>query len=151
MAKYNLKRKLFTRWDETDRLKQMTDSDILAEKKKKQNIGSNIVDTGMAAGKTALTGLGVGAGIGAASGFLGKASGFGSRMSGVGKGMMKWGKRGAIAGAVIGAGSMIGKQMKKANDNEFYNDRLEYAQNQARRREKKDWKQNMTQRDGYTY
>ena len=40
---------------------------------------------------------------------------------------------------------------KKRKDRTFYNDRLEYAQRQARRREKKDWKENMTQREGYTY
>ena len=36
MARYILKRKSFTKWDDTDNLKRMKDSDILAEEKKKQ-------------------------------------------------------------------------------------------------------------------
>ena len=36
MARYIMKRKSFTKWDETDNLKRMKDSDILAEQKKKQ-------------------------------------------------------------------------------------------------------------------
>ena len=34
MARYILKRKSFTKWDDTDNLKRMKDSDILAEEKK---------------------------------------------------------------------------------------------------------------------
>ena len=36
MARYILKRKSFTKWDDTDNLKRMKDSDILAEQKKKE-------------------------------------------------------------------------------------------------------------------
>ena len=54
-------------------------------------------------------------------------------------------------GALIGAGIAYSKGRKQAEENEFYNKRLQYAQKQALRREKKDWKTNMTQRDGYSY
>ena len=46
---------------------------------------------------------------------------------------------------------MSARRSKEQADNEFYNRRLEYAQRQAKRREKADWKSNMTQRDGYSY
>ena len=57
----------------------------------------------------------------------------------------------AIGGAVLGAGIGYLKNRKEAKENRFYNQRLEYAQRQAIRREKKDWKTNMTQREGYSY
>ncbi|MDE7346014.1 MAG: hypothetical protein K2N48_04635 [Muribaculaceae bacterium] len=126
--------KIFTQWDETDRLKQMKDSDILAEKKKKNPSRFG----GM------LKGTGIGGAIGATGGAL--------------LGMRK-GWKGAAIGAAVGgsigstvgggAGMMSGSKQRK--ENEFYNDRLRYAQRQAQRRERKDWKQNMTQREGYTY
>jgi hypothetical protein len=46
---------------------------------------------------------------------------------------------------------MASKRSQEKAENSWYNDRLEYAQRQARRREKKDWKANMTERDGYSY
>lgn len=127
------RQKQYTQWDDTDQIKQMKDADILAEKKKKNpsRLGG------------ALKGGGVGSLIGATAGGL----------MGLKKGNVVGGlKKGAIAGGTIGAvggGALIGNQERKENN--FYNDRLEYAQRQALRREKKDWKQNMTQRDGYTY
>lgn len=128
-----LKRKIFTKYDDTDALKRMNDADILAEKKKKPSM-----TTGRIAANTAV-GAGVGAGIGAMVGGLSK-GGF---------------KKGGKYGALIGAGtSLVGSLMKRNKqnkDNQFYNNRLDYAQRQARRREKKDWKQNMTQREGYSY
>ena len=127
------RQKEYTRWDETDRLKQMRDSDILAEEKKKN--------------PSRLSGALKGGGIGAiAGGVLGALS---NRKSGnMLGGMIKGAKVGGTLGAVGGA-MFIGN--KERSENNFYNDRLEYAQRNALRREKKDWKQNMTQREGYTY
>ena len=128
------KQKVYTQWDQTDQLKQMKDSDILAEKKR-SNTSLN-VDT---LKKTAL-----GAGVGAmAGGVLGGLKKGGTFAGGAKKGAI-------LAGLGTGLVSAIqNRQQKKEND--FYNDRLEYAQKQAHRREKKDWKNNMTNRDGYTY
>ena len=127
------KQKQYTQWDETDQLKQMKDSDILAEKKKENpsRLGG------------ALKGAGIGAGIGAVAGGL-----MGLRSGNVIGGMKRGAKWGGAIGTIGGA-TMIGN--KERSENNFYNNRLEYAQRQARRREKKDWKQNMTGREGYTY
>ena len=144
MAKYILKRKNFTKWDETDNLKRMKDSDILAEQKKPTAPG-----LGPALGTTA-AGTAIGAGVGAAAMGIGKGIA-GKSWGAAAKGL----KTGGIAGAALGglvAGTMaLSKVNKNAEANNFYNKRLEYAQRQARRREKKDWKANMTQRDGYSY
>jgi endonuclease YncB( thermonuclease family) len=64
------------------------------------------------------------------------------------KGGAKWGAALGAAGA-LAAG--MAKNRKQRKENNFYNDRLAYAQRQAKRREKADWKQNMTGREGYTY
>lgn len=133
--------KQYTKWDQTDQLKQMKDSDILAEKKK-SNASMN--RKGMA--NTLLGGA-----IGTVGGAL-----LGKKVMGGGKFL---GKVGAVGGGLLGGalGSTIAgagtyaAQSKKRSENEFYNDRLEYAKRQAVRREKKDWKNNMTNREGYTY
>ena len=52
--------KEFTRWDDTDQLKKMRDSDILAEKKKSGTLGNTATKMGM--------GFAGGAGIGALAG-----------------------------------------------------------------------------------
>jgi hypothetical protein len=135
-----LKRKLYTKWDETDNLKRMKDSDILAEKPKQGGNKADVVrDTalGVAGGAT------LGAGAGLTYGLL-KGGNAGAMF-----------KKGGKAGAILGGLSLGAKALKKVNDKdkdaEFYNKRLAYAQKQALRREKKDWKTNMTQRDGYSY
>lgn len=128
------RQKQYTQWDQTDQLKQMKDADILAEKKRSNtslNLGT-LKDTAIGAGTGALVG-GVLGGLKSGKTFKGGA------------------KKGALlAGAATGIASMISNRKQK-KENEFYNDRLEYAQRQALRREKKDWKNNMTNRDGYTY
>lgn len=140
-----IKRKLFTQWDETDRLKQMKDSDILAEKKKKKPGLGGVA--GSAAGGALVGAAGLGA-VGGLAGLKGiKTHGWGN----VAKSAGKFGKFGALAGGLAIGGMALHKRNKAAKENQFYNDRLEYAQRQALRREKKDWKQNMTQREGYTY
>lgn len=141
---YQEAQKEFTRWDETDNLKRAKDSDILAEEKKKKVGYGGALSSGV-------QGAALGAGIGAAAnmglGAIGKNR---ANVNYLGKA-----KRGGVAGAVIGASIMAGKALKKRrqenSDINFYNDRLGYAKRQALRRERKDWKENMTQREGYSY
>jgi len=126
-----LRQKGFTKYDETDQLKKMKDSDILAEKKKKNNYGRTVT--------SGLNGAALGAGIGAVAGKLSK------------KGTGKGAAIGAAAGAVGGAAINLAAGSRKRRENREYNDRLEYAQRQAKRREGADWKSNNTNREGYTY
>ena len=49
------------------------------------------------------------------------------------------------------AAGALRRKGKADKENKFYNNRLEYAQRQALRREHADWKANMTQREGYSY
>ena len=65
--------------------------------------------------------------------------------------LSKGGKYGALIGGVSAGIYAMNQRNKQAKANQFYNDRLEFAQRQAKRREKIDWKTNMTQREGYTY
>lgn len=133
MSIFILKRKAFSIYDETDNLKRMKDSDILAEKKKEK---PSLAPSILAAGTGAAAGGLIGAGIGAVK-----------KGAKAGKGA----KTGAIVGASVMAVNALKKRSKEKQDNQFYNDRLEYAQRQAVRRERKDWKSNMTQREGYSY
>ena len=133
MNKYILKRKTFTKYDETDNLKRMKDSDILAEEKKKSP-GYRGVLRDAALGAAA--GAALGGGIGA------------YRKGGTLKGGMK---TGAILGGLVMGAAGLRKKHKEDEEREFYNRRLEYAQRHAKRRERIDWRSNMTQRDGYSY
>ena len=134
------KEKQYTQWDNTDQLKRMRDSDILAEKKKSGTLGNTAATMGM--------GGAVGASVGSVVGGL-----TGLRRGG--KGFIKGAKSGAIAGGLLAGGisgtAAAAKNSKKQKEINFYNNRLEYAKRQANRRERADWKQNMTQREGYTY
>ena len=138
MGIYRLRRKLFTKYDDTDNLKKAKDSDILAERKKKPTTDANAIATG------ALGAAGVGL---AAGGGYGLIKGKGARLNAA----KKFGTRGAIIGAGIATAALLHKRGREKKENQFYNRRLEYAQRQAMRREKADWKANMTQRDGYSY
>ncbi len=133
--------KSFTKYDDTDNLKRMKDSDILAEKEKEVPSYSSSVLPKAAAG-AAIGAVGLGAANSLRKGF---------KTGEWGKGL----KRGAIGGALIGAtllgASAAKKRSQERKDAEFYNDRLQYAQTQAKRREKIDWRQNMTQREGYSF
>lgn len=135
-----IKRKLFTKYDDTDNLKRMKDSDILAEKPK-QAPGYGSV-AGAALGGAALGGT-----VGAVAGAFGKNKAGHSLLGRMGKG----GKTGLVVGGLLAGGMALRNRNKQAENNEWYNKRLNYAQRQARRREKQDWKTNMTQRDGYSY
>lgn len=129
-----IKRKLFTKYDDTDNLKRMKDSDILAEKPK-QAPGYGSV-AGAALGGAALGGT-----VGSVAGAFGKNKADRSLL----------GKTGLVIGGLLASGMALRNRNKQAENNEWYNKRLNYAQRQARRREKQDWKTNMTQRDGYSY
>lgn len=125
-----------TKYDRTDRIKAMKDSDILAEKKR-SNTGTYVKTA-----KSTVAGGGLGAALGALAGGISTRS-------------IKGAKSGATAGAVIGGG--IGGTAKLAathnerEQNRFVNRRLGEAQRQAVRREAKDWKTNNTSRESYTY
>ena len=58
MGTIYLKRKLYTQWDETDNLKRMKDSDILAEQKKKGPGYGSVISSSVGG---ALAGAAVGA------------------------------------------------------------------------------------------
>lgn len=135
-----VKRKLYTKYDDTDNLKRMKDSDILAEKPKEAP-GFGGIATGAASGAV------LGGTVGAIGGAFGKRKPGQTFFGKMGRGA----KKGAIAGGLIAGGIAMYNRNKQKKENEWYNDRLEYAQRHARRREKKDWKTNMTQRDGYSY
>lgn len=145
-----VKRKLFTKYDETDRLKEMKDSDILAERKKKTGGWGNVVGNTISGGA-----LGGAAGATLGAGVVGGMAIRNRSAASLGKNLLNASKKagiaGAVAGGVLAGGLALRKRNKNARDNKFYNDRLEYAQRQAQRRERKNWKQNMTQREDYTY
>lgn len=143
MGIYTLKRKTFTKYDDTDNLKRMKDADILAEKKKQPSTtGAHIATAGIGG---ALAGGAIGSvvGIGKGTGSIFKASRWAK--------IPKAGRTGLIIGAGVGLAAAASKRSKEKAENSWYNRRLEYAQRQAMRREKADWKANMTQRDGYSY
>jgi hypothetical protein len=166
--------KSFTKYDQTDQLKGMTDADILAEQKRptsSMNLGKSAVGAGAGAIAGGLIGKklgagGTGAAIGAAAGGLAgmdgqtrEKTGIGTALGSVAGGLlsMKAGrgfKSGALVGGALGgtAGMMTGiaSGHKQNSENQFFNDRLEYAQSKAKKRERADWKNNMNNREGYT-
>lgn len=143
MGTFILKRKTYSVYDETDSLKRMKDSDILAQQKKQAPGFGNVAQSAAGGAVAGAAALGVGKAISNTmngGGFKGAWNGFKSG-----------GKMGAVLGG-IGAGMYaLHKRNQQVENNSFYNNRLEYAQKQAKRREKIDWRNNMTQRDGYSY
>lgn len=136
---------MYSIYDSTDTLKGMKDADILAERRER---GPGWSDTAMGT----LRGAAVGAVGGGALGLgLAAMKKGGLRANLSGRGLAKAGKYGAIVGGALAAAHALSKRSKEKKETNFYNDRLEYAQRQALRRERKDWKKNMTQRDGYSY
>lgn len=140
-------RKIFTRYDETDSLKGMKDADILAQEKRQNKGGfGRSLSSGF---QKAIKGVGVGAATGMALGAL--TGGKGRRMAGMARGL----KVGAALGGAYGFGrgyiNQHSQESKINQDNRFYNDRLEYAQRRAARRERKDWINNTNNREGYSY
>lgn len=63
----------------------------------------------------------------------------------------KWAALGAGAAAIYGAYKGSQERQKDVDRAEKYNNRLRYAQRKAARRERSDFKANMSQRDGYSY
>ena len=140
--KFIVKRKLYTVYDDTDNLKRMKDSDILAEKYRQPTVSPGAV-AGSAVAGAALGGLG-GSVVGA---FTKKKKPGTGVLSKMGRG----GKKGLLFGGLAAGGLAMLNRTHQSKENQFYNDRLAYAKRQAQRREKADWKQNMTQRQGYSY
>jgi hypothetical protein len=167
--------KSFTKYDQTDQLKGMTDSDILAEQKRPTsslNLGKSAMGAGIgaAAGGIAGKALGFGGGTGALAGAaIGGMAGMDSQTrektgigagigaaAGMGLGLLtkknpfSMAKTGALIGGTAGVISGVASGRKQNNENQFFNDRLEYAQAKAKKREKADWKDNINNREGYT-
>lgn len=122
-----------TKYDRTDRFKQMKDSDVLAEKKR-SNAKSYI-----SSAKSGVLGAAIGTGVGAVAGALtGKGVGRGAKLGGL------------LGGSLAGGGKLLATHGER-KQNRFVNRRLGEAQRQAVRREAKDWKNNSVNREGYTY
>lgn len=134
-----IKRKLYSKYDETDEIKRMKDSDILDAQEKKLDRSERTTRTLKNTGKKALIG-GIAGGV---LGLLGK-----NRSTDKALRYAKWG---AGIGAATGLIQSARTNNQETEDNEFYNDRLRYAKKHARRRERTDWRNNMTQREGYSY
>lgn len=131
-----------TKYDRTDSIKASKDSDILAMKKKKDG-------TYLKSAKAGVAGAAVGGTVGAIAGAAGNLK------KGNLLGAVKNAKRGAKAGAVVG-GTVAGAGTLAATHNtrtetRFVNNRIEEAKKNAQRREAKDWHNNSTNREGYTY
>ena len=146
-----IRRKQFTLYDETDNLKRMKDSDILAEKEKQIPYLSSPTRVAGAAVGGAASGALLGAGVGTVGGLIVGKRGFKGRLKSSYKGLKKVGAIGAALGGLYRGNQAYKNEEQRVNDYNQYNKRLSYAQAQARRREAKDWKKNMTQREGYSY
>lgn len=122
-----------TRYDRTDNIKKLKDSDILAEKKR-SNARSYVN-----AGKAGVLGSALGAGAGAVAALATRGNVRKAALAG-----------GAIGGALAGGGKLLATHGER-EENRFVNRRLGEAKRQALRRESRDWKTNTTSREGYTY
>ena len=122
-----------TKYDRTDRIKQMKDSDVLAERKR-SNARSYV-----SSAKSGVLGAAIGTGVGAVAGAL------------TGKGVGKGAKLGGLLGGSLAGGGKLLATHGEREQNRFVNRRLGEAKRQAVRREAKDWKNNSVNREGYTY
>ena len=162
MSIFILRRKNFTVYDDTDNIKRMKDSDILAERERERESFRPVASGAIkgALGGAALGGLAAGA-VGAAGGWTAAknagATTLGSKLAGAARGAADFGrlKKYGMWGAGIGAAGMalhaLSKRSDRQDEVDKYNNRLHYAQRQAMRRERADWKKNNTTRDGYSY
>ena len=140
----------YSRYDDTDALKSMKDADILAqERRQNQGQGGRVLKKGLMG---AIRGAGF---TGLAMGTLGAIANRKKGLGAMGSSFLKNAKRGAIMGGMVGGaiGTMnqMGQESQTNSRNRFYNDRLEYAQRKAARRERKDWYHNNNNREGYSY
>jgi len=134
--KIKTRQRLFTKYDDTDDLKRMTDADILATPKQITHTASRSLNAGLG-----------GSVIGAllASILSAKKNGFDLNKLGDSA------KKGAIIGSLVGLGKGVLDTRKEREDADWFNRRLRYAKYQARRREAKDWRENIGGRERYTY
>lgn len=140
----------YSRYDDTDGIKSMKDADILAQQRR-QNTGQF-----GRVGRSGLIGAVRGAGItGLIGGALGAAANRKNGYAAMGKAFLKHAKIGAAVGGtvggLVGSTNQMSKESRVNENNRFYNDRLEYAQRKAVRRERKDWYNNNNNREGYSY
>jgi len=131
----------FTKYDDSDEIKRLSDSDILAAKKK-SNLSSYVK-----AARDLIT-----------SGAIGAVSGTALTMilsKKLGISVKEAAKVGALVGSTSGAAIGTVRSLKKSEEeresNRRYNKRLDEAKYQADRREKKDWQNQLTGRDNYSY
>lgn len=132
--------KTFSKYDETDRLKRMKDSDILAEEYKKTP-GVSL--------KEVTRDLVSGAVLGGAVGKINEMTG-----NKLGLSDTDWrstAKHGAIAAGVYDVLKDTYRKHKDGDEVDYYNKRLRKAKKNAKRREKSDWINNTLNREGYTY
>lgn len=131
-----------TKYDRTDSIKASKDSDILAMKKKKDG-------TYLKSAKAGVAGAAVGGTVGAIAGAAGNLKK--GNLLGAVRGAKRGAKAGAVVGgAVAGAGTLAATH-KTRTETRFVNNRIEEAKKNAQRREAKDWHNNSTNREGYTY
>ena len=132
--------KTFSKYDETDRIKKMKDSDILAEEYR---------ETPKVGLKEAFRDVATGA---IAGGLLGKVNELtGNRLGLSSTDWRDLGRKGALLGGVYTVGKDLYRKYKYGEEVDFYNKRLRQAKKNARRREKSDWLNNTLNRESYTY
>ena len=132
--------KTFSKYDETDRIKRMKDSDILAEDyKKTPGVSTKEVSRDLLAGAI----------LGAVVGKVNKLSGNKLNLSST-----DWrdsAKKGILAAGAYDVLKDMYRKHKDGDKVEFYNKRLKQAKKNAKRREESDWLNNTLNREGYTY
>ena len=123
-----IKFRLYSKYDDTDSLKNAPDSGILNKEEK----------GGLSSGEK------VGA-LGAAGAILGAAGAKKGKLS-----RLAGGTKGALIGAGVGIGmNMINSANKQRKENNFYNARLREAKRAAARRESLDWQNRIHGRQMY--
>lgn len=132
--------KTFSKYDETDRLKKMKDSDIL-EENFKETPGVSLKE----AARNVLTGALVGGTVGKINELTG------NKLNLSDTDWKNTLKKGAVAGGIYAIGKDLYRKSAEGDEVDFYNKRLRQAKKNAKRREKSDWINNTLNREGYTY
>lgn len=132
--------KTFSKYDSTDRIKKMKDSDILAEDyKKTPGVSVKEVSRDLISGAV----------IGALAGKINELSG--NKIKGLGTDWRESARKGILAAGAYDLAKDIYRKHRDGEKVEFYNKRLREAKKNAKRREESDWKNNTLNREGYTY